>query len=117
MARTELPAAQQALKADQAQENQLKTSFEFANQNNTGFPAAISALISACAADGTINAISIILFMLFTVINLLPILLKTLMAIGPESAYEKASSYGDEMALQVAQISGCATNAERSLIM
>jgi hypothetical protein len=103
-AKTELPAAQAELQADQAEQNQLTRSFEAANENNAGLLPAIQALGILWSVNGTLRTTCSFLFALFMIINLLPVIMKTLMSFGPESSYEKAVAYDEETGLRMAEI-------------
>lgn len=104
VAKSELPQAQHVLAADEEQENQLESSFASAVRSDNGLLAAISALITACSHNGVICGASIALFLLFMIVNLLPIIVKTLLSLGPASAYERAAAYGEDIGLQAAAI-------------
>jgi hypothetical protein len=103
-AKTELPTALKELQADQAEQSQLTRSFESANAQDTGLLQAIQALGILWSAVGPFRTTCSFLFALFMIINLLPIIMKTLMSLGPESPYEKAVAYDEETGLRMAEI-------------
>jgi hypothetical protein len=103
-AKSELPAAEQALRNTEAQENELQSSFQAANERNTGLLAQISALIDAGGRNSPLRYASILLFLFFAIISLLPIIMKIALSRGPQSAYDKASNFGDDEALKAAEI-------------
>ena len=103
-AKEELPAALRELRADQTEQSQLTTMFETANAYSVGLLPAIQALGILWSETGTIGITCSFLFALFVIINLLPILMKLLMSLGPESAYERAVVYDEEAGLRMAEI-------------
>ena len=103
-ANAELPGMEQKLRNLMTQENELQNSSEVAIERNNGLLAQISALIDASDHDFALKAASFLLFIFFAIISLLPIIMKITLSRGPESAYDKASNFGDEEALKAAEI-------------
>jgi hypothetical protein len=104
VAKSELPDAQQALRELEAQDNNLENNSEMAIAQNNGLLAQITAWLEACSADRALNLASIFLFLLFALISFLPIVMKMLLSLGPASAYDRASDFGDNEALRAAEI-------------
>ena len=103
-ANSELPGLEQRLKADEALENEMQSNFDAVNEQNTGLLAQITALFVAFDRDAALRDASILLFLFFAIISLLPIIMKLALSRGPESAYDKASNFGDDEALKAAEI-------------
>jgi uncharacterized caspase-like protein len=103
-ANAELPGMEQKLRNLMTQENELQNSSEVAIERNNGLLAQISALIDASDHDFALKAASFLLFIFFAIISLLPIIMKITLSRGSESAYDKASNFGDEEALKAAEI-------------
>jgi hypothetical protein len=103
-ANAELPGLEQQLRSLQSEENVLQANSDAAIEQNNGLLAQISALNAAFDYNFALKAASILLFLFFATISLLPIIMKVTLSRGPEGAYDKASNFGDEEALKAAEI-------------
>jgi hypothetical protein len=103
-ARSELPTALRQWKNDQAEQDNLTAAFERNNTAASGLPVSIDALNALSAHDETVSVLRWLLLILFALINLLPILVKTLQTLGPASAYEMAVSDGENTGLRIAEV-------------
>jgi hypothetical protein len=102
VAKDELPAARQKLASDQMQEEQQNSTFNRVSDGDTGLPASIAALVSACSANAVLCISSIIIFLVFVFVSMLPLVMQIMLSFGPESAYERAASYDNDIAFQAA---------------
>jgi len=91
-----LKEANEALPGVQKQLDNLRTiqadeqaAFEQANAGNTGLLVRLDALNRASAGDFTLGLWRILLFLLFTTIECLPIFVKVLQLYGPPNTYEQ----------------------------
>jgi hypothetical protein len=85
---TEGPAAAQ-LAVFQNRENALEDRSDSTTLSNSGLLAQLHALDQVTAGDGTLQAARWLLFLFFTAIEVLPVLTKVLINLGPESGYER----------------------------
>jgi Domain of unknown function (DUF4407) len=83
-----LPAAELTLHHDQAEQNALTNSFEGQNASNAGLLLRLRALDNVTASNTALNVARWLLFALFTTIECLPVVVKTLLNLGPETNYE-----------------------------
>jgi hypothetical protein len=81
-----LPSAQAQLKAAQQQENTLRSTFEARNNSTNGLLIRLEALNQLSGKDFTLNSARLLLFLLFLVIECLPVTVKLLQKPGN---YEK----------------------------
>jgi hypothetical protein len=81
-----LPAAQAQLVSAQAEENSLLNNFQLTNGAANGLLIRLKALDQLSAGDSTLQAARILLFLLFLVIELLPVTVKLIQPLGN---YEK----------------------------
>ena len=88
-ARAQIGEAEARLKADQAEQSNLLNGFEKQNSNTAGLLLRLKALGEVTGDNGALRLARWLLFALFTTIECLPILVKTLLNLGPESDYEK----------------------------
>jgi hypothetical protein len=93
-----LPAAKAQLSAAQAEENSLLNNFEGTNSTTNGLLIRLKALDQLSAGSSTLQAARILLFLLFLVIEILPVTVKLLQAQGN---YEKILR--QEIAKELAQ--------------
>ncbi len=114
-ARAALPAAERTLNADLSEQNALTNSFETSNRNDVGLLSRLLALEEYSATNSTLNAARWLLFLLFFTIDILPILVKVLLNLGPENTYEKILSLEEEMLLRAAREDVLRRQAARSL--
>ena len=84
-----LPGVQTQLKNLRAIQSDAQKDFEQANEENTGLLVRLDALNRASTGDFTLGLWRILLFLLFTVIECLPIFVKVLQLYGPPSTYEQ----------------------------
>ena len=87
-AKAALPAAKRALARDVNEQSSLSASFEAKNASTAGLLLRLQALSDATAHNGTLNAARLLLFALFTTIECLPILVKTLLNLSKANTYE-----------------------------
>jgi hypothetical protein len=102
-ARTALPNARQQLSADQREQSELTASFNDKNASSAGLLLRLQALSDATAHNGTLNAARWLLFALFTTIECLPVLVKTLLNLGPPNAYEQLAADEERRAMRAAE--------------
>jgi len=91
------------LAADQAEQTQLENAFDGTNASNAGLLLRLQALDQVAASSGTLQAARWLLFLFFTVIECLPILVKVLLNLGPENSYEKAATQAERASLRLAE--------------
>ena len=82
--RARLTALRDRLTAD-------KAAHEAASEQDTGLLARLEALDEIAAARPTLQAAHLVLFLLFLALELLPVLMKLLQVIGPETDYDKVA--------------------------
>jgi Domain of unknown function (DUF4407) len=114
-ARAALPAAEQALAAARSEQSAQTDSFVTSNRDDVGLLIRLQALDEYAATSSTLNAARWLLFALFTMIEILPILVKVLLNLGPENTYEKILSLEEEMILRAAREDVLRRQAARSL--
>jgi hypothetical protein len=102
-ARTALPHARQRLNTDVHEQGTLTESFNNKNASSAGLLLRLQALSDATAHNGTLNAARWLLFALFTTIECLPILVKTLLNLGPPNAYEQMVTDEERRAARAAE--------------
>lgn len=85
-ANSSLPAAQQQLSAAVARENALQANFDARNESTNGLLIRLQALSQLSANDFTVNSARFLVFLLFLVIECLPVTVKLLQQPGN---YEK----------------------------
>lgn len=102
-ARKELPTAQAALNATQADQAQQISAFNTQNKSNAGLLTRLQALNQATAGNSTLSAARWLLFALFVIIELLPVMIKTMLNLGPESTYDRLLKEEERRQLRVAE--------------
>jgi len=102
-AKVGLPAARDQLTADRAEQDRLLSAFKTQNANTAGLLLRLQALGEATGNDGVLRLARWLLFLLFTTIECLPILVKTLLNLGPENTYEKLVAMRDAKRLRSAK--------------
>lgn len=102
-AKHELPGALTKLHTDQSEQAKLAASFNQQNVNTAGLLLRLQALDEVAAGSGTLQAARWLLFLFFTAIECLPILVKVLLNLGPENTYEKALAYEDDANLRFSE--------------
>jgi len=85
-AQSALPAAQAQLTAAQAEENSLLNNFQATNSSTNGLLIRLKALDELSAGSSTLQTARILLFLLFLVIEILPVTVKLLQ---PQGNYER----------------------------
>ena len=114
-AKSNLPGAKRALQQDLAEQRALTTSFDVSNANDTGLLIRLQALDSFAQSSTTLNSARWLLFILFTIIEVLPILVKVLLNLGPENTYEKMLALEETMLLRAAREDALRRQTARSL--
>lgn len=95
-----LQATESSLQTNVNEENKLTTSFLENNNNDSGILIQLDALNSLTAQNSNLNVARWLLFTLFALIGSLPFLVKTLLNLGPENAYEKVLAIEEQLQLQ-----------------
>lgn len=102
-AKAQLPSALALLQSDRTQQTLLLDNFQTQNADTAGLLLRLRALGEATGNDGVLRLARWLLFALFTTIECLPILVKTLLNLGPESNYEKELAMEEARSLRTAQ--------------
>jgi hypothetical protein len=102
-AKHDLPAARAKLTADQSEQSGLAASFNKQNADNAGLLLRLNALDQVAAGSGTLQAARWLLFLFFTAIECLPILVKVLLNLGQENTYERALALEDAANLRLSE--------------
>jgi Domain of unknown function (DUF4407) len=110
-----LPAAKNELAVDQAQQRQGDASFNAANNADNGLFARLQALDQAAAESSTLNTARWLLILLISIIEILPILVKVLLNLGPENTYEKILDIEETMIVRAAREDALRRQSARSL--
>lgn len=90
------------LAADQANLSGMKSSYIGTLGKDTGILASLKALDELRGSSSTLMLADLLLFLFFTAIEWLPILVKALLNLGPENTYEKLLHRADDMSLRKA---------------
>lgn len=98
-ARTNLLSDQAKLDQDQGNLTKLKQSFIATNDDDTGILASLKALDELRSSSPTLFIAEFLLFLFFTAIECLPILVKVLLNLGPMNTYEKAIAQAEQASL------------------
>lgn len=88
-AETQLPPAQKALQAAQNEQAQEESTFTTQNENNGGLLIRLQALDAVTSHDSTLNAARWLLFLLFVVIDCMPVMIKVMLNLGPANNYDR----------------------------
>jgi hypothetical protein len=88
------------LTSDQASLNAMKESYVGTLGKDTGILASLKALSELRGSSSTLMWADLLLFMFFTAIEWLPILVKALLNLGPENTYEKLLAREDGKSLR-----------------
>ena len=91
------------LKTDQNAQANNMAAFNRNNWSNAGLLLRLQALDQAAAGSGTLEAARLLLFLFFTAIECLPVLVKVLLNLGPETSYEKALAQAEQAGLQLVE--------------
>jgi Domain of unknown function (DUF4407) len=102
-ARAALPAAQQALETDLSAQQRQTASFRQQNSNNAGLLLRLEALDQVAAGSGMLNTARWLLFLFFTIIECLPILVKVLLNLLPENNYDRVLAMEERKQLRLAK--------------
>ncbi|MEO5875781.1 MAG: DUF4407 domain-containing protein [Streptosporangiaceae bacterium] len=84
-----LPGVQKQLTTLRDLQHSEQTAFEEKNENNTGFLIRLKALDRVSGDDFTLGMWRLLLFLLITTLECLPIFVKILQLFGPRTAYEQ----------------------------
>jgi hypothetical protein len=103
LARQDLAPATTARDDYRRQQAQLVHAFSSTNVSDAGLLLRLQALDAYAAGSSTLEAARWLLFLFFTAIECLPILVKVLLNLGPENTYEKALARADQISLQLAE--------------
>lgn len=98
-AHTNLVSDQAKLNQDQGNLAALKQKFNATNADDTGILASLRALDELRSNDPTLFLAEFLLFLFFTAIECLPILVKVLLNLGPRNTYEKAIAEAEKVNL------------------
>jgi hypothetical protein len=93
---SELPAAERALHQKEFALESIKAGFIRANENDHGFSIWLQAFDEIASQNGTLGAARWLLIMLFAQVISMPVLIKALILLGPESAYDKLAASSKE---------------------
>ena len=102
-ARVNLANAQAKLTRDQSTLNTLKANYKATLASDTGILARLQALEQLRMSSPTLFIAEFLLFLFFTAIEWLPIMVKLLLNFGPENTYEKALAQAEEVSLMRAE--------------
>jgi hypothetical protein len=111
----ELPSAQARLGAAQSAQSTTSQSFVTSNAMDNGILIQLLALNELTDNNGSASAVRFLLYALFTVIQLLPILVKVLLNLGPQNTYEKMVGIEEEALLRAAREDALRRHASRTL--
>lgn len=114
-AKEDLPAATAQLAAAQNELQVLTTNGQRAINNDTGLLAHLQALSQETSTSGVLSFAALTVFFMFLLIQLLPIVVKVLLNLGPQSTYEKMVVYEEEASLRAAREDIARRQARRSL--
>ncbi len=90
------------LTSDTAQLNAMKSSYVGTLAKDTGILASLKALDELRGSNGVLMLADLLLFLFFTAIEWLPILVKALLNLGPENTYEKLLAKVEKTSLREA---------------
>lgn len=101
-ANAELRPAELQLNVDTNTQARLVAAFVKKNEASAGLLLRLQALSTISSQNASVNAARWLLFLLFTTIECLPVLVKVLLNLGPENAYEHALALEEQKRLRVA---------------
>lgn len=101
-ATSELTKARNALNRDIAEQQQETTDFITKVKGDTGLLIRLQALGAVTAGNSTLNAARWLLFLLFVIIDCMPVFIKVMMNLGPENNYDKMLAAEEKKQLRVA---------------
>jgi len=99
-----LPAEQKSLQAAQAEQAQELSAFTTQNENNGGLLIRLQALDAVTGHDSTLNAARWLLFLLFVIIDCMPVMIKVMLNLGPKNNYDKLLEAEEQKQLRVAEV-------------
>jgi hypothetical protein len=102
-ARINLAGAQAKLTRDQSTLNALKANYKSTLASDTGILARLQALEQLRMSSPVLFMAEFLLFLFFTAIEWLPIMVKLLLNFGPENTYEKALAQAEQVSLMRAE--------------
>ena len=102
-ASTQLAAAESALKAAQKQLSLQTQTVTGGIANNDGILEQLKALGAATAGSFTLQIARLLLFLLFLFVDIMPVFIKLLMNLTPESNYDKLLASEEDMQLRDAE--------------
>jgi hypothetical protein len=91
-ARLMLPSAEQTLLQDEREQRDLTAEFIKSNENSGGLLLRLQALNEITLGDSTLNAARWLLVLFIALVECMPVLIRILMLLGPESLYEKMAA-------------------------
>ena len=101
-AKAQLPQARADLAAAQANEAAQNAKFTTENSNNSGLLIRLQALDAITAGNSTLEAARWLLFILFVAIDCMPVMVKVMLNLGPESNYDRMLAAEEKKQLRVA---------------
>lgn len=101
-ASSQLAKARKALNQDISEQQQETTDFTTKVKGDTGLLIRLQALGAVTAGNSTLNAARWLLFLLFVVIDCMPVFIKVMMNLGPEGNYDKMLAAEEKKQLRVA---------------
>jgi hypothetical protein len=114
-AKADLPASRAQLAAAQNELQTLTINGQRAINNDTGLLSHLEAFSQETSFSGVLSLAALTIFLMFFLIQLLPIVVKVLLNLGPQSTYEKMVVYEEEAALRAAREDIARRQARRSL--
>lgn len=102
-ARKDLGPAKSTLAKDSSELSKQEASFNNTNENTAGLLLRLQALSVAEQGSGGLATARWALFLFFTAIECLPVMVKVLLNLGPPSTYEKALSRAEGVGLRLAE--------------
>jgi hypothetical protein len=102
-AHSNLPAAERQLRRDKAEQVGLTNSFEHQNASKAGLLLRLQALGNVTSGNSQLSAARWLLLALFTTIDCLPVLVKTLQNFQSENHYERLAALDEKKRLRVAR--------------
>jgi hypothetical protein len=114
-AKQNLPVAKAQLDAVQAEFQALTTNGERAINSDTGLLAHLQAFSQETDISKVLTFAAVTVFLMFLLIQLLPIVVKVLLNLGPQSTYEKMVAYEEEASLRAAREDIARRQARRNL--
>ena len=101
-ASSQLTRARKAVNRDIAEQQHETTDFITKVKGDTGLLIRLQALGAVTAGNSTLNAARWLLFLLFVVIDCMPVFIKVMMNLGPEGNYDKMLAAEEAKQLRVA---------------